>query len=116
MAVLSQKCQIDKKFRAYLLWNYKIILTKRKKLQGVLLDYICENDSKNELLDLNKILDIQKIRQNRQNINELLILIKSIIDNHHHHSHFFSKIEQILHILKDAIKTIDTIYQFNYKQ
>lgn len=79
-------------------------LEEMQTIQNSILDYIeDENGSEDNLRDIQKYINDQKIRNNIHKLKLFLRLITKIINNHHRGVNFFTKIEKIIQLIKDLI-------------
>ncbi|KAK8897262.1 hypothetical protein M9Y10_015201 [Tritrichomonas musculus] len=84
--------------------EFEEYLEKKKEIQKELLLYIDDQTSVEENFQNFCVnLEIQRIQGSSSQLSELLHLISKISNNHHRSPNFFTKIEQILHILKESI-------------
>lgn len=91
-------------FIYFLLMEFEEYLEKKKEIQKELLLYIDDQTSVEEnFQNFCVILENQRIQGSSSQLSELLHLISKISNNHHRSPNFFTKIEQILHILKESI-------------
>ncbi|KAK8875716.1 hypothetical protein M9Y10_005891 [Tritrichomonas musculus] len=75
-----------------------------QKLQSNLIDYLDDNNNVEEKYELLKSeIDDQKTAEDKYSLTNFLHLLSCIADNHHRESDFFSKIEQIILLIKEGI-------------
>ncbi|KAK8846951.1 hypothetical protein M9Y10_019523 [Tritrichomonas musculus] len=85
--------------------NAKEYIENMKTIQQRLLDFIENEDDKEENYEnILEIITDQKIQENQHDLKTLLYLITKIANNHHQQPHFFTKIEKILTNFKDEMK------------
>lgn len=78
----------------------------KKDLYSIFLEFIeKENDYSNEYQNLIEECEKQKIRENRNELTLFLHLISKISKNHHRNSDFSAKIEKIIKLFEESIKT-----------
>ena len=75
-----------------------------QKLQSNLIDYLDDNNNVEEKYELLKSeIDDQKTAEDKYSLTNFLHLLSCIADNHHRESDFFSKLEQIILLIKEGI-------------
>ncbi|KAK8892889.1 hypothetical protein M9Y10_030140 [Tritrichomonas musculus] len=80
-------------------------IEKIKSIQMNILDYIDDDENKEEnYQNFISLINESNTLKNKYKIEQILLLILKIANNHHRSSNFFSKIEQILLFFKDSIK------------
>lgn len=77
-------------------------VNKMKPIQQLILNFL-ENEEADFQTSI-EYFDDQKIRENKQELQDLLHLISKISNNHHRSPNFFIKIEHILKTFQDKIK------------
>lgn len=89
-------------------------LNTKKIPYDKLLNYLENSDeNKEEFEKLIECIDIQQDEKDRDKINEFLLLITSIANNHHRDENFFKKYQILLNYKEQIKKTFsDMIYQF----
>ena len=81
-------------------------LDKNKKIQDELLDFIRNDENDTESFqNLQTLFDDINIRNDKHDLTTLLHLLTKISNNHHRGPSFFDKIEKIIIIFKDDIKS-----------
>lgn len=92
--------------------NFQEYKDKINKLEENLLEYIKEDDSKEEnYQNLINFLEEQKIKSNKENLRTFLYLLANIASHHHRYSNFFDKIGQIVIYLKESLLNFFSNYE-----
>ena len=90
-------------------------LETMKMIQTNFIDYI-ENEQNDEeyYMNLIQIFEKEKISSNTQELKSLLYLILMVSNNHFRNSNFFEKIEQIINIFQNEIKSTLSNHEIFY--
>ena len=87
-------------------------LDKIKSLQSCILNYIDHDYNIEEnYQNILRLIEDQKIQNNRQDLQLLLYLLDRIANDHFRYPRFFEKIEKIIRIFKKDIQQLFTNYE-----
>ena len=87
--------------------NINVFFSCKKELYALILQYIDNDEEKNDEYFFNEIknyLEKNEIRENKKELNMLLDVVAKIANNHHRNRNFFYKLEQIIEYLGMKIK------------
>ena len=87
---------------------------KMKTIQNFILEFL-DDDDKQNIDDLLKLLDFQQNQHNVKELKSIMHLISNIVKNHHQKQLFLDKITQIIMLLKQEInQTFSNAELFNF--